>query len=56
MTRHDDMVRLRHMLDHAREAVSLIQRKNRCDPFFTSRLLSDLLVELKNGSANKHRS
>ena len=31
MTRHDDMVRLRHMLDHAREAVSLIEGKNRED-------------------------
>jgi hypothetical protein len=31
MTRHDDMVRLRHMLDHAREAVSLINGKQRED-------------------------
>ena len=31
MTRHDDMVRLRHMLDHAREAVSLIEGKHRED-------------------------
>ena len=31
MTRHDDMNRMRHMLDHAREAVSLIQGKQRED-------------------------
>lgn len=31
MTRHDDIVRFRHMLDHAREAVSLIEGKHRED-------------------------
>ena len=31
MSKHDDMVRLRHMLEHAREAVALIQDKNRPD-------------------------
>lgn len=31
MTRHDDQTRLRHMLDHAREAMSLIEGKNRAD-------------------------
>ena len=29
MTRHDDTVRLRHMLDHAREAAELVQDKSR---------------------------
>lgn len=31
MSKHDDMVRLRHMLEHAREAVVLMQDKNRSD-------------------------
>jgi len=31
MTRHDDIVRLRHMLDHAREAVTMIEGKVRSD-------------------------
>ena len=29
MTQHDDTVRLRHMLDHAREAAALVQDKRR---------------------------
>jgi uncharacterized protein with HEPN domain len=45
MTRHDDMVRLRHMLDHAREAVSLIQGKQRED-LGRERLLELSLVRL----------
>ncbi len=28
MTRHDDSIRLRHMLDHAREAVEIAAWKN----------------------------
>ena len=31
MTRHDDQIRLQHMLDHAREAMSLIEGKERAD-------------------------
>lgn len=31
MTQHDDQVRLRHMLDHAREAVQLAQGRSRAD-------------------------
>ena len=29
MTRHDDVIRLRHMLDHAREAVQMVEGKQR---------------------------
>jgi uncharacterized protein with HEPN domain len=45
MTRHDDLVRLRHMLDHAREAVSLIEGKRRED-LARERLLELSLVRL----------
>jgi len=31
MTQHDERIRLQHMLDHAREAVSLIEGKKRED-------------------------
>jgi hypothetical protein len=31
MTHHDDEVRLRHMLDHAREARGMVQGKKRAD-------------------------
>ena len=31
MTRHDDKVRLKHMLEHAREAVAMIKGKERAD-------------------------
>jgi len=31
MTRHDDTARLRHMLDHAREAVELARARTRAD-------------------------
>lgn len=31
MSRHSDEVRLRHMLDHAREAVALVQGKTQAD-------------------------
>ena len=40
MTRHDDVVRLRHMLDHAREAVQMAEGKNR------AALKSDRILEL----------
>ena len=31
MTQHDDIVRLQHMLEHAREAVAMIEGKERAD-------------------------
>ena len=31
MTRHDDLVRLRHMLDYARKAVAFSQGRSRVD-------------------------
>ena len=31
MSRHDPMVRVRHMLDHAREAVEMVRGKTRAD-------------------------
>ena len=31
MTRHDDIVGLRHMLEHDREAVAMIKGKERAD-------------------------
>ena len=31
MTQHDDRIRLRHMLDHGREAVAMVQGRNRTD-------------------------
>jgi len=40
MTRHDDKVRLHHMLDHAREAVAMIEGKKRSD------LLQQRMLEL----------
>ena len=40
MTQHDDKIRLQNMLDHAREAVSLVHGKNRRD------LESDRVLEL----------
>jgi uncharacterized protein with HEPN domain len=40
MTRHDDIVRLRHMLEHAQEAVQLANGKGRGD------LDADRLLEL----------
>ena len=40
MTRHDDSVRLRHMLEHVREAIRLAEEKTRDD------LDSDRVLEL----------
>ena len=40
MTRHDDTVRLKHMLEHAREAVAMIEGKERAD------LRSERMLEL----------
>jgi len=45
MTRHDDMIRLRHMLDYAREAVALVQGRTRLD-LDRNRLLELALVRL----------
>lgn len=45
MSRHESEIRLRHMLDYAREAVSLAQGKSRAD-VDTDRLLNLSLVQL----------
>jgi len=45
MTRHDDMIRLRHMLDHAREAVAMIRGRTRPD-LDRNRMLELALVRL----------
>ena len=45
MPRHDPSVRLRHMLDHAREARSLAQNRSRAD-LETDRLLNLALMRL----------
>jgi uncharacterized protein with HEPN domain len=31
MTQHDDKIKLQHMLDHAKEAVALVQGKEKSD-------------------------
>jgi uncharacterized protein with HEPN domain len=45
MSRHNDLIRLRHMLDHATEAVELTQGKTRND-LDSDRLLGLALVRL----------
>lgn len=45
MSRHDDSVRLRHMLDHAREAVEMASSRNRSD-LDKDRMLNLALVRL----------
>ena len=45
MTRHDDTVRLRHMLDHAREAAALCLDRSRRD-LDSDRTLNLALVRL----------
>ena len=45
MSRHSDFIRLRHMLDHAREAVTLFHGKTRVD-LANTRLLQLGLVRL----------
>lgn len=45
MSRHNDVVRLRHMLDHAREAVDLLSGKTRAE-LANTRLLQLGLVRL----------
>ncbi|MGH2522125.1 MAG: HepT-like ribonuclease domain-containing protein [Anaerolineales bacterium] len=57
MSRDDSAVRLRHMLDYAREAVALAQGKSRAD-LDTDRLLNLALVHLVTlvGEAANHVS
>lgn len=45
MTQHDHVIRLRHMLDHAREAVQMIQGRQRLD-LDRDRMLELSLVRL----------
>ena len=45
MPRHESLVRLRHMLDHAREAVAMATGKT-CDDLDTDRKLNLALVRL----------
>ena len=45
MSKHDDEVSLRHMLEHAREAVTFVAGKDRSD-LEASRMLSLALVRL----------
>ena len=45
MSQHDDAIRLRHMLDHAREAAALIHGKHASD-LASDRVLSLALVRL----------
>jgi uncharacterized protein with HEPN domain len=57
MPRHDDVIRMEHMLDHAREAVSLIENTGRKD-LNSNRILSLALVRLLEivGEAASHIS
>ena len=45
MTQHDDRTRIRHMLDHAREAVKMIEGKGRTD-LDCERILELALIRL----------
>ena len=45
MTQHNDMIRLRHMLDHAREAVELIAGKEKTE-LQHNRILELALIRL----------
>jgi len=45
MTQHDDVIRLRHMLDHAREAVEMTSGRRR-DDLKRDRMLQLALVRL----------
>jgi len=47
MTRHDDAMSLRHMLDHATEAVEMAQGRRR-DDLDSDRQLNLCLVRLRN--------
>jgi uncharacterized protein with HEPN domain len=45
MTQHNDMIRLQHMLDHAKEAVALIAGKGRAE-LLHNRVLELALIRL----------
>jgi len=45
MTQHDDVARLRHMLEHAREAIEMLRGKSRHD-LDANRMLNLALVRL----------
>jgi uncharacterized protein with HEPN domain len=45
MTRHNDEIRLRHMLDHAKEAVEMVRGRER-DDFNRDRMLQLAIVRL----------
>lgn len=45
MSRHDELIRLRHMRDHAAEAIALTQNRKRGD-LATDRLLELALIRL----------
>jgi uncharacterized protein with HEPN domain len=45
MSRHDPMMRIRHMLDHAREATELVNNRSRSN-LDTDRLLNLALTRL----------
>ena len=45
MSRHEPMIRVRHMLDHAREAMEMVRHRSRTD-LDTNRMLSLALVRL----------
>ena len=55
MTRHDPLVRVHHMLDHAREAVEMVRGRYRAD-LDTNRQLNLALVRLMEviGEAATH--
>jgi uncharacterized protein with HEPN domain len=55
MSRHDDTVRMRHMLDHAREAVAMVSGRSRQD-LHVDRMLQlavTHLVEVVGGAASR---
>ena len=54
MSAHDDEVSLRHMLDHAREAVAILQGRTRAD-LGTDRLRTLALVQLSQIIAFRNR-
>ena len=45
MSRHESSVRLKHMLEHAREAVAMAKGKTR-DDLYTDRMLNLAVVRL----------
>ena len=55
MSRHDDTVPMRHMLDHAREAVSMVRGRSRpdLDTDRTLQLVLTRLVEIIGEAANR---